>query len=90
LEMETLACATCGVAIVANPNFFRCRRDDHQSFYCISGHGNSFKGKSEAERLRKQLIQEKKEVADLRRKLDQQTPPPRKRGRPRKTLMPMQ
>jgi hypothetical protein len=42
----------------AMPDYYDTRRrEDHKSFYCPSGHLQSYHGESEAEKLRKQLAQ---------------------------------
>jgi hypothetical protein len=88
-EMEIWTCANCGVLMVAAPAFFSNRRDDHQTFYCLSGHGNYFPQKSEAETLRAELAQEKTRTITLQEQLDKAVMP-KKRGRPRKPLTPKQ
>jgi hypothetical protein len=85
VEMETITCACCAVVIAANPSFFSLRREDHEEFYCLNGHGNYFPGKSEAEKLRDELAQEKRKTIDLAQQLDKAIVP-KKRGRPRKSL----
>jgi hypothetical protein len=43
------------------------RRNDHASFYCPSGHAQSYQGKSEAEQLRAQLAEKDAAIEAERR-----------------------
>lgn len=69
-KMETVSCGICGAAIVASPDFFHNRREDHAIFYCLSGHKNYYPGKSEAEKLQEQLALETKKNRELQLQLD--------------------
>jgi hypothetical protein len=64
-EYSGIKCCDCGIAFGVPPVWDKARRNDHRSFYCPNGHSLSYKGESEAEKLRrerdllKQLIAEK-------------------------------
>jgi hypothetical protein len=49
-KITVLECANCNIDFGIGADFEKRRRDDHQTFYCPNGHGNVFKGPSEAEK----------------------------------------
>lgn len=51
-KLSIIECANCHMNFGVMPFFERQRRDDHQTFYCPSGHHNYYDGQSEAERLK--------------------------------------
>ncbi len=60
--LTVLDCARCGVTFAITADFESRRRNDHESFYCPSGHSQCFpqqsdeeKAKAEAARLRERL-----------------------------------
>lgn len=55
INLETLECANCAVVFAVPVRFIAQRREDHQNFYCPSGHVNYYPYETEAEKLRKQL-----------------------------------
>jgi hypothetical protein len=55
IQFEVYECAECGIPFGLSGDFVRRKREDHASWYCPRGHPQSFKGESEAERLRKLL-----------------------------------
>lgn len=57
LNFEAINCASCGVTFAMTDAYIKRRRDDHATFYCPTGHANFYKGASETEQLRKQLVQ---------------------------------
>ncbi len=59
IELKTLACAHCGLQFAVTSDFMRCRREDHESFYCPTGHSNIYTGENKAEKLERQLKFEK-------------------------------
>lgn len=63
-------CCACGIAFAMPEDFEERSRKDHQSFYCPSGHSQSYPAKSEEERLREELKREQarrdREVGELR------------------------
>lgn len=59
LEYRTTMCITCGVEICLPRDFYDRRVQDKKDYYCPSGHSQHFIGETEAERLRKQLDEER-------------------------------
>lgn len=55
VEFVTEHCCNCGMAFAMTSDFQRRRRDDKKPFYCPSGHGQHYPGKTEAEKLREEL-----------------------------------
>ena len=47
--MEFLTCSVCGIRFAAPGFWLSKRRDDHEIFYCPSGHSQYFPAKSQAE-----------------------------------------
>lgn len=64
--LETETCCNCGVVFAMPADFMRRRRDDHESFYCPSGHGQHYTGKTEAQRLKSELERRESELASAR------------------------
>lgn len=48
-------CCVCGIAFGVETSYDTARQQDHKSFYCPAGHGQSYTGKTEAQKLREQL-----------------------------------
>jgi len=59
IGLVTIECAKCGITFAMPSVYERARRNDHDTFYCPSGHGNHFPGKSEEEKLRDRLASER-------------------------------
>lgn len=58
-QLQTITCYKCGV-VFAVPSYFKTKRlEDHETFWCPNGHTQGFMGDSEAEKLKKQLEQER-------------------------------
>lgn len=55
ITYKRLLCAACDIPMFMTAEFEKRRRDDHQTFFCISGHRNFFDAESETERLRKRV-----------------------------------
>ena len=53
-------CSECGITYCLPSNFSRARQDDHNSWYCPNGHSQYIPALSDAEKLRKQLEEEKR------------------------------
>lgn len=53
-------CSKCGITYCLPSNFSRARADDHKSWYCPNGHGQHIPALSDAEKLRKQLEEERR------------------------------
>lgn len=45
-------CCNCGIQFAMPSEVQARRREDHKTFYCPSGHGQSYNGKTEEEKLR--------------------------------------
>lgn len=61
INFEVEHCCNCGIAFAMTADFRRRRLEDHKSFYCPSGHGQHYAGKTEAQKLRDEL--ERKQAA---------------------------
>lgn len=48
------ACCNCGMQFAMPTEFNNIRRNDHKTFYCPSGHPQSYQGESEAEKFRRE------------------------------------
>ncbi len=48
--MSTIACYRCNVPIDMDDNTEAARREDHETFYCLNGHGQAFWGQSEKDK----------------------------------------
>lgn len=46
-------CCNCGMQFAMPTEFNNIRRNDHKTFYCPSGHPQSYQQESEAEKLRR-------------------------------------
>ena len=53
--LSVITCSECGVDFGVPDAFERARREDHRTFWCPNGHGQVFRGKTEAEKLREEL-----------------------------------
>lgn len=69
-------CCSCGITFGVPTDFDAKRREDHQSFYCPSGHPQSYRGKTEeqkqrdrAERLERQLANRDEDLRSTRASL---------------------
>ena len=67
LNMITMRCANCGVMFGVPKEFDQKRRDDGNKFYCPNGHCNVYR-KTEADKLREQLLKTQRRVADEQRR----------------------
>lgn len=64
IELNVIECANCGLVFAVTTDFERRRRNDHGGFYCPFGHSNYFPSKSDEEKLRDQLSEEKRKLAN--------------------------
>ncbi len=65
-SLETETCCNCGMFFAMPSDVYRARRNDHATFYCPSGHPQSYQGKSEAQQLRDQLaVKERERLAAI-------------------------
>jgi hypothetical protein len=70
LVVET--CCNCGTVFALSAALQEVRLEDHRTFYCPAGHGQSYTGKTEAERERERAEQAERELADARTRLMQE------------------
>jgi|SRR5882724_2644917 len=52
--IEPIHCAECSILFAVPSRFNKARREDHNRFYCPSGHINIYRGESEAEKMRRE------------------------------------
>ena len=57
-ELTSIDCPHCGVVFAVPSTLEGDLRNSHRSFFCPNGHSLSFKGETEAEKLKKQLAAE--------------------------------
>lgn len=60
-RLITETCSACGILYAMDEQFQRERQADKRMFYCPNGHGQSYTGKSEAQKLREQLEEERRQ-----------------------------
>ncbi len=71
LELRTQTCCNCGVMFAMETSYDKQLRETHKTFYCPNGHGQSYTGKTEAEKLRDELKRKEQELANkVREALD--------------------
>jgi len=63
VKVESCTCANCGIVFAFPEHNMDKFRENHNTFYCPNGHGNVFKGRTEAERLRDELKRKEQELA---------------------------
>jgi hypothetical protein len=85
VELVMEECANCSIIFGVTKDFQQRRKKDHESFFCPRAHGQNYPGKSDEEKLRDELTQERTKTTALQQQLDKTTMP-RKRGRPRKWI----
>ena len=61
LTLNTISCADCGVVFAMPSEYEASRRRDQKTFYCPSGHGQSY-SESEATRLARKLAAKETEL----------------------------
>ena len=70
VPLEVIVCASCGMPFGVPECFLDERKSDHIGFCCPSGHDLSFHEETEADKLRKRLDSQIKEVVKLKKKLE--------------------
>jgi len=60
VDFTVRQCSECGITYCLPQNFSRARSEDHKSWYCPNGHSQYIPALSDAEKLRKQLDDEKR------------------------------
>lgn len=68
---DSVSCAACGVLFWLTSGYEKERRTNHTVFYCPNGHTLSFKGETEADKLRRQLKWAKDDAAQAKARADQ-------------------
>lgn len=68
LGMKKVECCNCHMAFAMSEEFYRQRRNDHESFFCPAGHRQYYSGKSEEEKLREQLADKERTLERERRR----------------------
>lgn len=71
VEMVTDICCVCGIAFAMPKRFAKERRENHEDFYCPSGHCLVYKGKTKEEKLQEELEQLQRTSEWYRRKAEQ-------------------
>ena len=61
VQYQFVTCCACGTPFAIEARLHRSLVETHRAFYCPNGHGQSFVGETEAERLKKQLAREAKQ-----------------------------
>lgn len=59
-KLVTEECCSCHVLFAITDDFQRARRRDKATFYCPNGHAQSYAGKTEEQKLREQLDEERR------------------------------
>ncbi len=64
IAMETISCSVhgCGITFAIPAVLVEKRRNDHQNFWCPNGHCLSYKGKTEAQKLKDQLAEKEQQL----------------------------
>lgn len=73
LKLYTQTCCNCGIHFGVPDDFDDRRRSDHQTFYCPSGHAQSYVGKTEAEKLKQELATRTAALVEAERRLQAET-----------------
>lgn len=73
-ELSTEVCCNCGMLFAMPSDYQRRRRNDHESFFCPSGHRQHYTGKTEAQKLRDQIERERqmREAAEARARTEKE------------------
>lgn len=71
INFESVVCCKCGLPFAAPGDFFQFRRNDHEMFYCPTGHPQHFTAESEAEKLRDELAAEKNRKLEVLARLNE-------------------
>jgi hypothetical protein len=59
-KLVTETCCRCGMLYAMTEEFQSARRADKELFYCPSGHGQAYQGKTAEQKLREQLDEERR------------------------------
>ena len=69
-QLTVLSCCNCGVEFALPEDLRQELVKERRRFYCPNGHGQSYVGKTEAEKLREQLEAEQRRIVRLRAEQD--------------------
>ncbi len=72
-QLVTQSCCKCQMLFAVPLDFDQRRRNDHARFFCPAGHGQSYTGETEEEKLRRErnyLKQENARLVDARREAE--------------------
>lgn len=72
IEFVLEECCSCGTPFMLPKRMQKVLIENHQRFYCPNGHGQSYCGKTEAQKLKEQLEQEKQRSAADKERLEKQ------------------
>lgn len=73
-ELTTEVCCNCGMLFAMPSDYQRRRRNDHEWFYCPSGHKQHYTGVTEEQRLRNEVERQRqmREAAEARARAEKQ------------------
>jgi cell division protein FtsL len=69
IGMVDWQCASCGVAMSMPEDLNDQLKDNHKTFYCVSGHANVYKKKTEVQEVENKLMNEYAKNAQLEAKI---------------------
>jgi hypothetical protein len=61
-DFAVTECCVCGIAFAVPARFKQVLQETHRTFYCPNGHGQSYLGQTEVERLRDKLKTQNSEL----------------------------
>lgn len=71
--MKNEECCNCGVIFGMTDYYYNQRREDHKTFYCPNGHGQSYTAETEAEKYKRLYNRECANSVDVRTRLEAAT-----------------
>ena len=82
-QMSMVTCCKCYMRFAMFDTHTARLRENHETFYCPSGHGQSYTGQTEADKLRARLEYEQRESNSLSEQLAKMTINARKQSCPK-------
>jgi len=70
IRFETYTCSACGIPFALTADFVQRRRNDKATWYCPAGHGQVFRGNTEAQKLQAQLDATTRQLENARANVD--------------------
>lgn len=64
VDLDVIQCYLCGVIFGMNSDMNKKRIQDHREWYCPNGHPQVYTGKTEAQKLKEQLAEEQRKLAN--------------------------